>query len=263
MRVIIEKSASDAANFVAETILELVENRPNAVLGLATGGTMTPVYERLLAASQNGRVSFQAVSTFNLDEYVGVKASSEHSYRYFMDKSFFESTDIDRCRTHLPDGCAEDLRAECEQYEGLIEQAGGIDLQLLGIGSDGHIGFNEPGSSLSSRTRVKTLTKQTRLDNSRFFAAPEDVPYSAITMGVGTIMDARQIVLLATGKNKAIAVRATVEGPLSAMVTASVLQWHPNALIVLDQDAASELENVADYLTAEKIQRELLSQHNK
>ena len=256
MRILICGDAAEAAVAAATEIADYVRSNPAGVVGLATGGTMEPLYAALVAEHRAGRLSFAGVTTFNLDEYIGVPPDHPASYHYFMRQHLFDRVDIRPERTHLPRGCG-NLEAECQRYEEAIAAAGGIDLQLLGIGTDGHIGFNEPGSSLASRTRVKTLARQTRRDNARFFDSPEAVPKTAVTMGVATILDARAILLLATGRGKADAVAAAVEGPVTAAVTASALQLHPRVTLVLDDAAAARLRHADDYRAAEE-QRQLI-----
>jgi glucosamine-6-phosphate deaminase len=193
-----------------------------------------------------GELDFSEVITFNVDEYVGLAPGHPQSYAHFMREHFFSRINIAHWRTHIPDGLARDIPAHCEAYEIAIQEAGGIDLQLLGLGSDGHIGFNEPSSSLGSRTRLKTLTEQTIRDTARFFASPEEVPHHVITMGVGTILDARRCLVLAFGDAKAAAVAAMVEGPVTASVPASALQFHPSCTLLVDEAAAAKLKR-ADY----------------
>ncbi len=248
MKVLILETEAAAQDRAAELICQTVHTKPNAVLGLATGGTMLPVYERLVRSYRTGAVSFAEVSTFNLDEYVGLSPEHPQSYRQYMNKAFFQQVDIKLERTHLPRGDARSPEIEAQKYEAEIQRLGGIDLQLLGIGQNGHIGFNEPTSSLRSRTRIKTLTQDTRDANSRFFGPDELIPTFAITMGVATILDSRACLLLATGASKAEAVAAMVEGPLTAVCPASALQMHPQATIVLDAAAASALRLTDYYL---------------
>ena len=193
-----------------------------------------------------GELDFSEVTTFNLDEYVGLPPGHPQSYAHFMRENFFAHVNIPRARIHIPDGLARDIPAHCAAYEAAIHEAGGIDLQLLGLGSDGHIGFNEPSSSLASRTRLKTLTERTIRDNARFFASPAEVPRHVITMGVGTIIEARSCVVLAFGEKKAQAVAAMVEGPVTADVPASVLQFHQRSILLIDGPAATALKR-ADY----------------
>ena len=255
MRVIILDHPQQVSQLAADIICSTVATKPNAVLGLATGSTPLETYRLLVERYEQGLVSFAQVTTFNLDEYVGLGPDDSQSYHQFMHSHLFSRADfcVDRC--HIPAGLAPDLKAEGERYERAIEAAGGIDLQLLGLGSDGHIAFNEPGSSLASRTRVKALSAQTLQDNARFFGSEEQVPRLALTMGVGSILAARRAVLLAIGSHKAAAVRDLVEGPLTARVPASALQLHPQAMILLDQAAASQLENTEYYHRAEQAQR--------
>ncbi|AGT07185.1 glucosamine-6-phosphate deaminase [Paracoccus aminophilus] len=246
MKILILDTAEAAQERAAEMISEAIRERSRTVLGLATGGTMLPVYERLVACHRAGKLSFSGVTTFNLDEYVGLAPSHPQSYRSYMNRVLFSQVDIDLQRTHLPRGDARDPEAEAARYEATIAQCGGLDLQLLGIGHNGHIGFNEPTSSLKSRTRIKTLTRETREANSRYFRADEHIPSLAITMGVGTILDARGCLLLAVGAGKAAPVAAMVEGPLAAVCPASALQLHPKATVILDRAAAQDLK-LKDY----------------
>jgi glucosamine-6-phosphate deaminase len=241
MEVSMFSAYEEMSRAAATEIANVVNAKPNAVLGMATGSTPLGVYQELVRMHRAGELDFSHVTTFNLDEYVGLPVAHPQSYHYFMHENFFKHINIPPQNVHIPSGTTNNYRAFCAWYERRIAECGGIDLQILGIGSDGHIAFNEPGSSLSSRTRLKTLAKQTINDNARFFDRPEDVPVYAITMGVGTILEAREIVLLATGENKAEAVAAMVEGPVTAMVTASVLQMHPSTKVFLDGAAASKL----------------------
>ena len=242
MEVVIRPDASSASLLVARLIADRVRARPNLVLGLATGRTMERVYDHLAALRQRTALDFAQVRTFNLDEYIGVPADSEHSYRHYMDTHLFSRVNIPPERTHVPDGMASDLAAEAAHYEHLIRESGGIDLQLLGIGEAGHIGFNEPLSALMSRTREKALTPTTRKQNAPMFGGdPARVPARALTMGVGTILEARELILLATGPAKAAIVGKAVEGPITAMISASALQLHPRCKVVIDEEAASAL----------------------
>lgn len=242
MEIIIQPTPEAASQIAARIIARLLREKPNAVLGLATGSTPLLLYHELIRM----KLDWSRVTTFNLDEYVGLPPDHPQSYHYFMHTHLFRHINIPRNQVHIPDGMAKDIPSFCKHYEDQIAAAGGIDLQVLGIGTDGHIGFNEPSSSLASRTRIKTLTDQTRRDNARFFGSLEEVPYHVITMGIGTIMEARQIVLLAFGKHKARAIAEAVEGPITAMNPASVLQMHPVVKVCLDEAAASELKR-ADY----------------
>jgi glucosamine-6-phosphate deaminase len=221
VEVIITPSAGKASAEAARIAAALIQAKPRAVLGLATGSTPLAFYGELAAMHARGELDFSEVTTFNLDEYVGLPPDHPQSYAHFMREHFFSRVNLAPSRTHIPDGLSRDIPAHCEAYEAAIREAGGIDLQLLGIGSDGHIGFNEPSSSLGSRTRLKTLTERTMRDNARFFPPPGEVPRHVITMGVGTILDARRCLVLAFGGPKAAAVAAMVEGPLTADVPAS------------------------------------------
>jgi len=241
MEVIIKPDAVAVSKEAAGIFREQLATKPESVLGLATGGTPLGLYRELVALFTAGRVDFSQCTTFNLDEYVGLGAAHGHSYASYMQEHLFTQVNIDSARAHVPDGLAPDVPQHCEAYEQAIQRAGGIDLQLLGIGGDGHIGFNEPGSALGSRTRIKTLTRQTIVDNARFFGREQDVPHHVITMGVGTIMDARHCLVLATGAHKAAAVAAMAEGPVTAMVPASALQFHRKCTLIIDEAAAAQL----------------------
>ena len=247
MEVIIRPTADAAADLVARIIAKELRANPSLVLGLATGRTMEAVYARLVRKSREEKLDFSLCRSFNLDEYVGLPGSNRHSYRHYMNHHLFMQVNIDLRNTHLPDGMAPDLPAECRAYEGLIAKCGGIDLQLLGIGKAGHLGFNEPLSALRSRTRVKALAPVTRAQNAPLFENPDDVPQRAITMGVGTILEARRCLLLATGADKADIVSKAVEGPITAMISATTLQLHPNCTVIVDEPAASKLLGVDYY----------------
>ncbi|MFM8251434.1 MAG: glucosamine-6-phosphate deaminase [Planctomycetota bacterium] len=255
MRVIIQPDADAVSRCAARFFVELLQRKPNAVLGLATGSTPVATYRELIRLHQGGEIDFAHVTTFNLDEYVGLAPDHPQSYRRFMQEQLFSAINIRPERTHLPNGCDLDFAASCQAYEERIAAHGGIDLQLLGIGSDGHIAFNEPGSSLASRTRVKSLVAETIRDNTRFFGSEQEVPRLAVTMGVGTILEARQILLLATGESKAAAIAATIEGPITAQVTASALQLHRHTVVILDAAAASQLQRRDYYLEVERSQQ--------
>ncbi len=242
MEIIIQPTPEAGSIIAARIIAKLVRTKPDCVLGLATGSTPLATYRELARIHREGVLDFSKVTTFNLDEYVGLPPGHSQSYHAFMDEHFFRHVNVPRSRIHIPDGMARDIPAECARYEAAIVAAGGIDLQLLGIGTDGHIGFNEPSSSLASRTRIKTLTERTRADNARFFGGDLDqVPFHCITMGVGSIMAAREVLMLAFGANKADAVAAAVEGPIAAMNPASVLQMHAVAKCIVDEPAAGKL----------------------
>lgn len=257
MRVIVEHTAANVALRAARIVADLVRRKPNCVLGLATGSTPLGMYAELIRMHREEGLDFSRVVTFNLDEYVGLEPAHPQSYRYFMNEHFFRHINIDPRNTHVPDGRALDFDAHCQQYEKQIHDRGGIDLQVLGIGSDGHIAFNEPGSSLGSRTRLKTLTAETVRDNARFFGSEKAVPRLAITMGVGTILESRQCLLLACGSNKARAIRDAVEGPITAQVTASALQLHRDVICIVDEEAASLLARHDYYREVEQLQARL------
>lgn len=241
MEVIVRDSYEAMSALAAEMIADVMRTKPDCVLGLATGSTPAGTYQELVRLHREGGLDFSRVTTFNLDEYVGLPPDHVESYRFFMDDRLFRHINIRPENTHVPDGMAHDLAAQCEAYEARIVRCGGIDLQLLGIGVNGHIAFNEPGSSLGSRTRIKTLDHQTIRDNARFFESPDEVPRYALTMGIGTIMDARRLVLLANSKTKTEAIAKTVEGPITAMVPATIVQLHPKATIITDKPAAKRL----------------------
>lgn len=212
------------------------------VLGLPTGGTPIPVYQALIQAYQLGKVSFRHVVTINMDEYIGLPPSHPQSYHYFMQEHFFKQIDILPENTHLPNGMTDDIDAEAARYEALIVALGGIDLFFGGVGSDGHIAFNEPGSSLRSRTRIKTLTRHTLSDNARFFDSIDEVPRTALTVGIQTIMDAKEVIILAKGLSKSLAVHHAVEGAVNNLWPISTFQSHPRFILVSDEQAASELK---------------------
>ncbi len=241
MEVVVKKTYEQMSTLAAQMIADLVRKKPNCVLGLATGSTPVGTYKELIRMHKKEGLDFSKVTTFNLDEYVGLNPAHDQSYRYFMNDNLFNHINIKKENTHVPDGMAEDIPAACEEYERKIKKAGGLDLQLLGIGANGHIAFNEPGSSLGSRTRVKTLDEKTIQDNARFFKSIDEVPRYAVTMGIGTIMDARELILLANKESKADAIAKTVEGPITAMVPATIVQLHPKATIIADKAAASKL----------------------
>jgi glucosamine-6-phosphate deaminase len=259
MRVIIEPDAGQVGRRAAHFIAALIRSRPHAVLGLATGSTPLRTYEELIRLHQEEGLDFSQLTSFNLDEYVGLGPTHPQSYRYFMQHHLFDHLNIRPAHTHVPDGRALDLAASCRLYEERIRDAGGIDLQLLGIGSDGHIAFNEPGSSLGSRTRVKTLAGETLRDNARFFGSADKVPRLAITMGVGTILEARCCLLIAYGENKADAIQKSVEGPVTAQVTASALQLHRDVTVIIDELAAGHLQRRDYYREVEQTQQLLES----
>jgi glucosamine-6-phosphate deaminase len=246
MEVIISRTYEEMSKEAARAVADVLNTKPNAVLGMATGSTPLGLYRELVRLHREEGLDFSQVTTFNLDEYVGLARNHEQSYHRFMHENFFKHVNIPPQNIYIPSGTTNNYQSFCEWFERRIEECGGIDLQILGVGSDGHIAFNEPGSSLTSRTRLKTLAKQTIDDNARFFEKPEDVPIYAITMGVGTILEARQLLLLANGANKADAVARAIEGPVTSMITASAIQLHPLTLVYLDDEAAGKL-TMRDY----------------
>ena len=228
---------ASAGKISAEIVAKTIKEKPECLLGLATGSTPVPVYKELVVQYKKGNLDFSKVRTVNLDEYVGLSADHPQSYHYFMMNNLFFHINIDLQNTRIPDGMAKDLSAHCDQYEQQIMEWGGIDLQLLGIGLNGHIGFNEPASVFTRRTHVTNLTESTRKANQRFFNTLDEVPRQAITMGIGTIMDAHQILLVCTGVKKAEILERTFFGPIDPMVPASVLQFHQNVTVVADEAA--------------------------
>ncbi len=246
MEIIIQKNAEAGSEVAARIVAGLVKRKPACVLGLATGSTPVLLYREMIKWHKERGLDFSKVTTFNLDEYVGLSAEHHASYHRFMHETLFGGLNVPEKNIHIPDGTANDIPAFCAQYDREIALAGGIDLQVLGIGSDGHLGFNEPTSSFASRTRIKTLDEQTIQDNQRFFKSGETVPHHVITMGIGNIMEARTCLLLAFGENKADAVAGMIEGPVTAMLPGSILQFHAGTKVILDEAAASKLKK-ADY----------------
>lgn len=242
--IVIVPDAATAGSLVADEIVRLVRARPDAVLGLATGSTPLPVYEAL--RPRLAGVDVSRVRGFALDEYVGIAPGHPESYRSVIHREVVEPLGLDPELIHVPDGSLDGIEHAGDDYERAIEAAGGVDLQILGVGTDGHIGFNEPGSSFGSLTRVKTLTEQTREDNARFFDSVDDVPRHCITQGLGTILRARHLVLLAFGPGKAAAVAGAVEGPVTASLPGSAIQLNPHVTVVVDEAAAAQLR-FADY----------------
>lgn len=247
MEIIIKEKYKQMCAEAARVVAQVINSKPNAVLGLATGSTPVGVYKELIRMHKKEGLDFSQVTTFNLDEYVGLPPKHKQSYHYFMQENLFRKINVPPQNIYIPSGTTDNFHAFCEWYEQRIVDVGGIDLQILGIGSDGHIAFNEPGSSLGSRTRIKTLAQQTIKDNARFFDKTADVPIYAITMGVGTILEARQILLLANGENKAAAVAAAIEGPVTSQCTASALQLHRDTTIYMDTAASALLRNIDYY----------------
>ena len=246
MEIIVKESAEEMSKAAARVVARTLNSKPDAVLGLPTGATPLGLYRELVRMHKEGALDFSQVTTFNLDEYVGLTGNHPQSYHYFMYENLFKHINIPKQNIYMPSGTTDNYAAFCAWYEQRIRECGGIDLQVLGIGSDGHIAFNEPTSSLGSRTRIKTLAKQTVEDNARFFDSPEQVPVYAITMGVGTITEAHKIMLVANGSPKAEAVAAAIEGPVTSMITASALQLHRDVMFIIDREAAGQLK-MLDY----------------
>lgn len=250
--VVIVEDAAAVAERAAAQIAALIQRTPGLVLGLATGSSPVGTYDALAVRVRSGELDCSAVSGFALDEYAGIDYAHPESYHAVIRRTVTEPLGLDPDRVHVPDGNAADLAQAGEHYERLIAEAGGVDLQLLGIGANGHIGFNEPISSFDSRTRMKTLSPQTRADNARFFDRLEDVPLQSITQGIGTILAARELLLVAQGESKAAAVAAMVEGPLASRCPASALQMHRRATVIVDRAAASQLEFIDYYEQVER-----------
>ncbi|MGN0855209.1 MAG: glucosamine-6-phosphate deaminase [Kiritimatiellia bacterium] len=244
MEIVVCKDKDEASRRAAQMITEAVKKNPKIILGLATGSTPVAMYNEMAKAVKAKKVSYREVKSWNLDEYVGLPGTHDQSYRYFMNENLFKKIDIQIKNTHVLNGMAKDPEKECKAYEAQIKKAGGIDIQVLGIGSDGHIAFNEPGTSLKSRTSIVYLTPSTIRDNARLFFGGDlsKVPTRALSMGIGTICDARKIILLAFGKNKADAVKGMVEGGMSQFCTASALQAHNDTWVFCDEEAASKLK---------------------
>ncbi len=242
MKVIIAGSSEEMSKVAAKIFADRIKAKPDLVLGLATGGTPVKMYKELIRMHKEEGLDFSKVVSYNLDEYLGLTGDHDQSYRYFMNDNLFNHINIRKEATHVLSGVAKDPAAECAAYEEAIKKAGGIDLQLLGIGGNGHIAFNEPGSAKDSRTRVVELTQKTIDDNARFFKSADEVPKKALSMGNGTILEAKEIVLIADKASKADAIAKTIEGPVTEQVPASLLQGHPNVTIVVDKDAAGGLK---------------------
>lgn len=241
MLIEIVKDYDELSRRAARRVVAALRRKPDLVLGLATGSTPIGLYRELARLYRKGELDLSRVTTFNLDEYYGLPASHEESYHHFMQEHLFKYVNVDPRRTHIPDGRTADVKEECERYEKLLAESGWVDLQVLGIGGNGHIGFNEPGTDFGASTHLIDLAPATIRANARFFPSPEDVPRQAISMGIKTIMHSREIVLLASGPDKAKAIQATAEGPVTSDVPASVLQLHRNAVIIVDRAAAGLL----------------------
>lgn len=257
MEVIILPNEKDVFREATARIVELIQRKPDAVLGLATGKTMLSLYQKLIVAYKEGKVDFSSVNTINLDEYLGIDPENPLSFHSYMRKNFFEHVNVPQGNILIPNPLPEDVEGECENFEQAIKNRGGIDLQILGIGRDGHIGFNEPSSSLQARTRVKTLTEETLRDN---FGSTKG-PRFAITMGIGTIMEAREIILLAIGDEKSKAISCMVEGPVTASCPASALQLHPKVKVIIDREAARLLKRKDYYIWVLEHKREVEKPH--
>ena len=244
MKIIIAKTYEEMSRLAAEEIAKVVNEKPNAVLGLATGGTPVGMYKELIDMYKEKKVDFSEVTSVNLDEYVGLSGDHNQSYRYFMNSNFFDHVNIRKDHTFVPNGLAKDINAEGAEYDKKIEALGGIDIQLVGIGSNGHIGFNEPGEELDLGTHLTNLTESTIEANARFFASKDEVPTQAVTMGLGGIMKAKKILLIANGVEKAEAINKVINGKITTQIPASMVQMHRDVVVVVDEAAASKLENV-------------------
>jgi len=248
MLLVLKAGAQEVGREAARIVANAVKRNPALRLGLATGKTMVGMYQELVRLHRDENLNFSGVLTFNLDEYLGLAPNHPQSFRHFMQTHFFDHVNVAPANIHIPDGSVKGNYQEyCQAYEGSIQEAGGIDVQILGIGRNGHIGFNEPTSSLGSKTRLKVLSNETIEDNRKFFAAGEEVPQCAITMGIGTILQARRIVLLASGAAKALPIASAIEGPLTASVTASALQLHDDVTFIVDREAGAQLKQQEYY----------------
>ena len=242
MLVVLKNDYQDVSREAARIVSRAVRAKPDIVLGLATGSTPLGLYRELAALHRAGSLSFSRASSFNLDEYLGLAPAHPQSFHYFMEQNLFSQVDLPRERAHVPDGTIRgDYDGYCERYEQAIRAAGGIDLQILGIGRNGHIGFNEPTSSLASRTRLKALSRETIEDNRHVFGNESEMPKCAITMGIGTILESKRVLILASGRSKAAAVAKAIEGPITSSVSASALQMHPDVTFIIDEEAAYSL----------------------
>ena len=242
MLVVLKKDYEEVSREAARLVAGAVRSKPDIVLGLATGSTPLGLYNELVALHRAGSLDFSRASSFNLDEYLGLADAHPQSFHHFMQENFFSKVNLPRERAHIPDGTITgDYDNYCARYERSIKAAGGIDLQILGIGRNGHIGFNEPTSSLASRTRLKALSRETVEDNRHVFSGESEMPKCAITMGIGTILESRRVLLLASGRSKAAAIAKAIEGPISSSVSASALQMHPDVTFIIDEEAAYSL----------------------
>lgn len=241
MNIIKVKDYNEMSDKANELIVNRLNNIESPVFGLATGSTPEGLYERLIEEYKEDKISFKSVTTFNLDEYIGLSADDANSYNYFMGEKLFNHVDIDANNIHLPNGVAKDLNQECENFEALIKKAGGIDLQLLGLGTNGHIAFNEPGSKFDGRTDIVDLAQATLEANARYFDSIDDMPTQAITMGIGSIMEADEVLLLVSGESKAEALASVINGDVTEEFPASILQKHGNVTIIADEAALAEV----------------------
>jgi len=242
MLVVLKKDYQEVSREAARIVAGAVRSKPDIVLGLATGSTPLGLYKELVALHRAESLDFSRATSFNLDEYLGLAPSHPQSYHYFMEQNLFSQVNFPRERAHIPDGTIHGNYDDyCARYEQCIKAAGGIDLQVLGIGRNGHIGFNEPTSSLASRTRLKALSRETIEDNRHVFANEAEMPKCAITMGIGTILDSKRVLILASGRSKAAAVARAIEGPITSSVSASALQMHPDVTFIIDEEAAYSL----------------------
>lgn len=241
MNIIRVKDYREMSDKAAEIIADRMKQKPNLVLGLATGSTPEGMYERLIEKYKAGEISFKDVTTFNLDEYVGLEKDHPQSYAYFMDEKLLDHVDIDKANTHIPTGIVADIEKECKEYDEMIKKAGNVDIQVLGIGVNGHIGFNEPGTPFDSRTHQVELSESTRQANARFFGSMDEVPTHAVTMGVGTILESKEILMIISGEGKAEALRKLVEDKPDTQIPSSALQNHDNVTIIADEAALSKL----------------------
>jgi len=248
MLLVLKPNSEELGREAARVVANAVRRNPALRLGLATGSTMLAMYQELVRLHRRESLDFSKVVTFNLDEYLGLSSNHPQSFHHYMRENFFAHVNVDAGNIHIPDGAIKgNYQQYCASYEEVIRNAGGIDLQILGIGRNGHIGFNEPTSSLGSRTRLKVLSKETIQDNRKFFASQDEIPQCAITMGIGTILESKRILLLASGAPKAAAIAKAIEGPLTASVTASALQLHSDVTFIIDREAGAELKQQEYY----------------
>ncbi len=242
MKLIIAKNYEELSKVAANEMADVVKNNPSAILGLATGGSPIGMYKELIRMNKEGEIDFSKVTTVNLDEYVGLSGEHPQSYRYFMNDNLFNHINIDKKNTYVPNGLAENIEEECKNYDNKIAELGGTDVQLLGIGNNGHIAFNEPDENLVSGTHLTNLTQDTIEANARFFDSIDEVPKTALTMGLGGIMKSRKIIVIASGESKAEAVKEMVSGKISTKMPASMLQMHRDVTVIIDEDAAKLLQ---------------------